>query len=222
MDQSNSGRSASARRATRTSSICPSRGKLLGEGDRDIAISVAEAALSAGTARSLMWNPLRGGEIKSFSPCVRRLTKVDDDSSLAAAPAAACCRGVRGPGDCRVILASHVSTDRLYRTVLSTMPTATKLVGVKAARIRFRVFPSLANSVRTAEVDWQSILATARAISSSGKALALLFSEPAYMSSGTALPPLDLAHSKTHPLYCRSSREPRREGICTAVRCKGG
>ena len=45
-----------------------------------LAYSVSEAAASAGISRSLMWELLRSGEIKSFSPNGRRrrLIYVDD------------------------------------------------------------------------------------------------------------------------------------------------
>jgi excisionase family DNA binding protein len=85
MGQSETDRAAKAQRTTLTSTIGHSGRQPSGEAVGSVAIeklaySVGEAAASAGISRSLMWELLRSGEIKSFSPNGRRrrLIYVDD------------------------------------------------------------------------------------------------------------------------------------------------
>jgi excisionase family DNA binding protein len=85
MGQSEADRAAKARRTTPTPTIGPGGGEPPSETVGSVAIeklaySVGEAAASAGISRSLMWELLRSGEIKSFSPNGRRrrLIYVDD------------------------------------------------------------------------------------------------------------------------------------------------
>jgi hypothetical protein len=84
MDQSHAGRAAKPQRTTLPPTIGYS-GEPPGETVGSVAIerlaySVGEAAASAGISRSLMWELLRCGEVKSFSPNGRRrrLIYVDD------------------------------------------------------------------------------------------------------------------------------------------------
>jgi excisionase family DNA binding protein len=84
MDQSGAGRAAKPQRTTLPPTIGYS-GEPPGEAVGSVAVeklafSVGEAAASAGISRSLMWELLRSGEIKSFSPNGRRrrLIYVDD------------------------------------------------------------------------------------------------------------------------------------------------
>jgi excisionase family DNA binding protein len=85
MGQSETDRAANAQRTTLTSTIGHSGGEPSGETVGSIAIeklaySVGEAAASTGISRSLIWELLRSGEIKSFRPNGRRrrLIYVDD------------------------------------------------------------------------------------------------------------------------------------------------
>ena len=85
MGQSEFDRAANTQRTTLTSTIGRSGGEPSREAVGSVAIeklaySVGEAAAAAGMSRSLMWELLRSGEIKSFSPSGRRrrLIYVDD------------------------------------------------------------------------------------------------------------------------------------------------
>jgi len=85
VDQSEADRTANAQRTTLISTIGLRNAGPSGEAVSNVAIeklaySVSEAAASAGISRSLMWELLRSGEIKSFSPSGRRrrLVYVDD------------------------------------------------------------------------------------------------------------------------------------------------
>src|SRR5262245_48220309 len=77
MGQSETDLAAKAQRTTLTSTIGHCGGEPSGEAVGSVIIerlaySVGEAAASAGISRSLMWELLRSGEIKSFSPNGRR------------------------------------------------------------------------------------------------------------------------------------------------------
>jgi excisionase family DNA binding protein len=85
MGPSKAYRAANAQRTILTSTIVHGCGEPSGQAVGSVAIkklaySVGEAAASAGVSRSLIWELLRSGEIKSFSPNGRRrrLIYVDD------------------------------------------------------------------------------------------------------------------------------------------------